>query len=310
MFAIQFGQSLFEVVVHKRNRQIGGTLHDANAELAQGRSNSAAHSTPSAPSGHDNSGDFFRPMPAARPKARPVRGDGARRRTRRQIDIPAIDKPCSGPLLSDRVENCAPAREKARESSSRHLAYRGRKSTENCAMKEELSVLGVEADDVGRQYKNRKIRRELGDVPAVLVLAGGPCHDFSMHALHPHRKAALVWERRRDGANQLLDRQPSGDRLTQTGRAQIKPAALFRHHIPLINRPRSSGRSAETIASTTHTRRRNLSRPQSKCHRRSRTLCSLRNRGRSHIPVRNRAHNRLRSRVRTRPSRVRSLGAV
>ena len=34
------------------------------------------------------------------------------------------------------------------------LRYRGRQPTENFAMKEELSVLGVEADGVWRHHKN------------------------------------------------------------------------------------------------------------------------------------------------------------
>jgi hypothetical protein len=33
---VQFGQLPFEIVVHQRNRQIGGALDDLNAEVAQG----------------------------------------------------------------------------------------------------------------------------------------------------------------------------------------------------------------------------------------------------------------------------------
>jgi hypothetical protein len=36
MLLVQFGQSTFEIIVHQRDRQIGGALNDANAQPAQG----------------------------------------------------------------------------------------------------------------------------------------------------------------------------------------------------------------------------------------------------------------------------------
>ena len=59
--------------------------------------------------------------------------------------------------------------------------YCRRQRTKDVAVKKELPVFRVEADDIGRQHIDGKIWRKLQNVFAVLIFKSGPCHESDAH---------------------------------------------------------------------------------------------------------------------------------
>jgi hypothetical protein len=88
------------------------------------------------------------------------------------------------------------------------FSYFGRQRTKELAVKKELPILGVEADDIGWQHIDCKIRRELRNVFAVLLLKAVPCHEVSTRSFAkvPERKRSSILGARADISGSSVSR--------------------------------------------------------------------------------------------------------
>ena len=126
---------------------------------------------------------FLFGYPRRQAEARPEAGGDRRGGRRCRHDVTPFDQPLEGFL--DLVCRKIPfqlARQLGKALAT--LADRGRQSAIKLAVKKEFPVLGIEADDVGRQHIDGEIRRELRDVLAGLTRRAGLTifgHDFNTH---------------------------------------------------------------------------------------------------------------------------------
>ena len=170
---VQFGQPSFEIVVHQRDRQVGGTLDDANAELAQGGTEFRRTLHVDRFNAHTTIREILLGDSRRQAEARPIAGHGAGGSARCRDDIAALDQPLEGFL--DLVGRKIPpqlANELRKALSA--FSYGGGEGAIKLAVKKELPVLGIEAHDVGRQHIDREIRRELRNVFAGVPRRAGP----------------------------------------------------------------------------------------------------------------------------------------
>ena len=93
MLPVQFGQSSFEIVVHQRDRQVGGSLDDANAELTQGGAEFRCTLHVDRLNAHATFLEILLRGLRRQAKARPIGGHGAGGRARCRDDIAAVDQP-------------------------------------------------------------------------------------------------------------------------------------------------------------------------------------------------------------------------
>ncbi|HEX3449119.1 MAG TPA: hypothetical protein VHS97_12750 [Isosphaeraceae bacterium] len=181
MLPVQFGQSWFEIVAHQHDRQVGGTLYDANAQLTQG--NAEFHRTLNVDRLNADAAflEVFLGNLRRQTQACPIGGHGANRRRRCREDIAAVDQPLEGFIdfvgwkllfqLANEVPKALPT-----------FSYCGRDRAIERAVKKKLPVLGIEAHDIGRQHIDGEIRREPRNVFAVTQRKGVlmiACHEVS-----------------------------------------------------------------------------------------------------------------------------------
>ena len=97
MLPVQFGQSPFEIIVHQRDRQVGGALHDANAQPAQGGAEFLAALHVDRLNANATVLEIFLRDPRRQAEARPIGGRGVcRGRPPFRADIAAVDQPLQG----------------------------------------------------------------------------------------------------------------------------------------------------------------------------------------------------------------------
>ena len=157
---VQFGQLSFQIVVDQRDRQVGGTLDHANAELAQRGAKRSRTLHVDRFDAHPTTSEILLGDSRWQAEARPVAGHCAGGSGRGWDDIAALNQPLEG--LFDLIGRKIPpqiASEFGKAFST--LCYGGGKRAIKLAVQEELPVLGIEAYDVGRQHIDREIRREL-----------------------------------------------------------------------------------------------------------------------------------------------------
>ncbi len=129
------------------------------------------------------------------PKARPIAGYGANGKTRCRDHIAAFHQPLDG-FLDLVGRKILPERANQLRKALSALSYRGRERAIELAVKEELPVLGIEADNVGGQHIGGEIRRELQNVFTAVPRSPGlamACHEVSTRILlttPDHRRKA------------------------------------------------------------------------------------------------------------------------
>ncbi len=171
---VQFGQTSFEIIVHQRDRQVRGTLDDANAELAQGGTERSPTLHIDRLNAHPTISEILLRDPRRQAEARPVAGHGAGGSGRCRNDIAAFDQPLEG--FFDLVGRKLPSQiaNELRKALSAFSDGGGERAIK-LAVKEELPVLGIEADDIGRQHIDREIWRELRNFFAGVSRNSGLC---------------------------------------------------------------------------------------------------------------------------------------
>ena len=193
MLPIQFGQPSFEIIVHQRNREDGGTLHDANAQICQTcfKLRCALHV------------DRVNAYAAAfqiglgrlgrQAEARPIAGRGMCQRIRLGNDEAALHQPleCFVDLLRREI-----LLELANElpKTLAAFSYRGGERAIELAVKKELPVLGKEAHRVGRQQIDAEIGGESRNVIAAVRrnrAAAIACHGVSTRASRPNSRECV-----------------------------------------------------------------------------------------------------------------------
>ena len=158
LLAVEFRQLAVEIVVHQNNGQVGRTIDDANAELAQ-RGVEVARSGRRRDwlDSHADLREILRGGFGVKPEARPI----ACGRAVDQVcgnDEAAIEQALQGFVDLD----CGEFTGKRADDSFPTLscAYARSKRAVEFAAKKDLPALRIEADDSGRQNINRKIWRE------------------------------------------------------------------------------------------------------------------------------------------------------
>ena len=121
---VQFGQSSFEIVVDQRDRQVGGALDDANAELAQRGAERSRTLHVDRFNAHPTISEILLRDSRRQAKARPVAGHGAGGSGRCRDDIAALNQPLEGFLDLVGRKIFAPARERVPEGFFRPLPWR------------------------------------------------------------------------------------------------------------------------------------------------------------------------------------------
>ena len=171
---VQFREPPFEIIVHQRDRQIGRTLDDVDAEIAQRRTQLRR---PLHVDGFDEDTAVLEVLlryVGRQAEACPIAGDRPIGGLRPRHDIAPLDQPLEGFL--DLVGRIFPS-QLANEFRSTLSAFAdglGKRAIE-LAMKEEFPVLGIKADDIGRQHIGGEIRRELQRVVAWCAASRGSC---------------------------------------------------------------------------------------------------------------------------------------
>ena len=103
----------FEIIAHQRDRQVGGALHDANAQLAQGGAELRCALHVDRLNAHATFLEISLRDLRRQAEARPIGGRGAGGRARCRDDDSGGRAAASGLRGSCRTENPAPARERA-----------------------------------------------------------------------------------------------------------------------------------------------------------------------------------------------------
>ena len=93
MLPVQFLKSFFEIIIDQRDRQVGGALHDANAELTQGGAEFCCALHVDRLDAHTKFLEIFLRRLRQQAEARPIGGCGAGRGTRRRDDKSAVGQP-------------------------------------------------------------------------------------------------------------------------------------------------------------------------------------------------------------------------
>ena len=166
MLPVQFGQSSFEIIVHQRDRQVGGALDDANAQPAQGGAELRCTLHVDRLNAHTTILEISLRGLRRQTEACPIGRHGASGRARCRNDIAALDQPLQGFVdfvgwkILLQLANELPKALSA-------FSYCGRQRAIEFAMKKELPVFGIEAHDIGWQHIDGEIWRELRNVFAV-----------------------------------------------------------------------------------------------------------------------------------------------
>src|ERR1700678_607905 len=99
------------------------------------------------------------------------------------------------------------------------LRYRGDEGAIELAMKQELPIVGIEANDIGRQHIDGEIRRELRNVSAVMLcnlVSVIACHEVSTRTF----AAAL--------GRQCKSYPPAASTRSSSSRAGVSDAGVSR----------------------------------------------------------------------------------
>ena len=204
----------FEIIAHQRDRQVGGALDDANAQLSQRGAEFLGALHVDRLDAHATVLQIAFSVRRRQPEARPIGGGAARRGARRRNDVAAVEQAASGLRGSCRQGNPFPARERSAPKLLPAADCGGERAVE-LAVKKELPVLGIEAHDIGRQHIDGEIRRELRNVFAVALrraVSAFACPEASTRAstltvtsLDRHCKARILhWSGRRRRARALV----------------------------------------------------------------------------------------------------------
>jgi hypothetical protein len=164
---VQLGQPPFEIVVDQRDRQVGGALDHANAQRGQRGAELLCALDIDRLNAHPEFAELAFHCLRRQAEARPIRARGACGRARSDGDIAAIDQPLQGFVdLVGRKILLQGANELPDALAGSH---RGCERAVELAVEKELSVLGIEAYDIGRQHIDGEIRREPHNVMAVTL---------------------------------------------------------------------------------------------------------------------------------------------
>src|SRR6516225_7986007 len=96
MLLVQFSQPSFQIITRQRDRQVGGTLHDANAQPPQGSAELGCTLHVDRLNAHTTFLEIFLRDLGRQAQARPIGGYGVRRSARFRDDKAAIDQPLQG----------------------------------------------------------------------------------------------------------------------------------------------------------------------------------------------------------------------
>ena len=168
MLPVQFGQPRLEIIAHQRDRQVGGALHDAHAQLSQRGAELLCALHVDRLNAHATVLQIFLRVLRRQAEARPIGGRAAARTSAVRDDEAAVEQPLQrfvdlvgGKFLFQLANDL-------REALAA-LADRGGERAIELAVEKELPVLGIEAHDIGRQHIDGEIRRELRNVFAVAL---------------------------------------------------------------------------------------------------------------------------------------------
>ena len=168
-FPVHLGQPPVEIVVHQRDRELGRTLGDLNAEFAQGRGKFLGAFDIDRFDPHGAIAEILLRDLERQAEARPISSDGAIECVRcSRNDVSALQQPLDRFLyLVGRKALRKLANDLRRRLSI--FSDRGGHRTIQLAVQEELAVLGIEADHIGRKYIGGEVRRESQNVLAGLA---------------------------------------------------------------------------------------------------------------------------------------------
>src|SRR4029453_5669653 len=154
MLLVQFSQPSFEIIAHQRDRQVGGTLHDANAQPPQGSAELGCTLHVDRLNAHTTFLEIFLRDLRRQAQAPPIGGYGFRRSAMFRDDKAAIDQPLQG--FVDLVRREIPfQRANKLPKTLSTLASCGSQRAIELAVKKELAVLGIEAHDLGDRKSTR-----------------------------------------------------------------------------------------------------------------------------------------------------------
>ncbi|MGB6540350.1 MAG: hypothetical protein WBF03_05655 [Xanthobacteraceae bacterium] len=163
--AVEFGKPPLEIVAHQDDGQLGVAINDANAEFAEGGLQFLRPGAAERLNLHGNLLQVFRYIIRQQPQTGPVGRSGIARRGRPH-DEPPIEQASDGilDLRSGKIRN------KGTDHFAKALPSpdRGCEGAIERTVQKELSAFRIKAHDIGREDKNRKIRREAHAVAAAL----------------------------------------------------------------------------------------------------------------------------------------------
>ena len=168
MLRVQFVQAGFEIIVHQRDRQLGGALDDPNAQTSQGRAEFRFPLHIEGSNGHTTFLEILLRGPGRQAEARPIGGADATGRAGCWKDIAAVEQSLQGFMdfvgwkILLQVADQLP-------KALYTLSYCGGECTIELAVEQKLPVLGIEAYDIGREHVDGEIRRKLRHVFAVML---------------------------------------------------------------------------------------------------------------------------------------------
>ena len=187
-FPIHLGQPPVKIVVDQRDRELGRALGDLNAEFAQGRGKFFGAVDIDRFDPHGAIAEILLRDLGRQAEARPISSDGAIECARCSCnDVSAFEQPLDRFLyLVGRIALRKLANDLWRRLSI--FSDRGGHRTIQIAVQEELAILRIEADHIGRKYIGGEVRRKSQDVLAGLARSEARaigCHGVSTRILLP-----------------------------------------------------------------------------------------------------------------------------
>ena len=186
MLPVQLRQPSFEIIADQCHGQVGGALDDTNAEAVQSDAELGCPLHVDRLNSDTAVLEIVRGGFRRQAEARPVGGHHAGGRTRCGKDITAVDQPFEG-FLNDLGRKALLQLASEIPNALAAFRYCGRERTIRFAVKQELSVLRIEAHNVRRHHIDGEVRRELQNIFAVLLPNAGP---MSVH--HEVRKRTVA----------------------------------------------------------------------------------------------------------------------
>ena len=168
---VHLGQPPVEIVVDQRDRELGRTLGDLNAEFAQGRGKFFGAFDIDRFDPHGAIAEILLRDLGRQAEARPISSDGAIECVRCSCnDVSALEQPLDRFLDLVGRKALRKLANDLRRSLSIFSDRRGHRTIQ-IAVQEEFAILGIEADHIGRKYIGGEVRRELQNILPVRPMA-------------------------------------------------------------------------------------------------------------------------------------------